>query len=577
MPIWLCRVCESLVPRPKPEAKPKKKTDRRRRSAGRYGEAVMALAFRYGGFTAGQLGQLMLLENPGRFEAQRERGEEKAREAIKARQAVGSIDELRKPSGEAAYYEALEDIDTAGKAAAGTAAFKAAADTLRQLKRYKYMLSAGVWRRHAVGERGGRPEEFYYLDETGVLIGARKNGVVDAGDALTAYAQHQLPLRPEHSAYRNDIFIRMLQDFELRRQEEREDPSDTVVSGVKEMHGESWQGYPYKVGKLPEREWSTRRRRKRENELLYPDGHPELKWADGLAVGFDLEAERESWATEGANKVDRYGAFWLRIFKEAVEVAVSPDLAPLQEELAWILERRKHLTAIHTNKEEPRERREEAIAELEGENERASDKNLKAHMEMIEAVKANPPRGMVFPAEVSPVVFVHQTRVWSEGVRKKLRAREYPMGRYDELVDYVIGIWELDRLVINNELRVSGRAEISPEEFSALVRRTIDSLFIFTSWEELQRGANENLDEGGTLATPGFFRSLAHPDDGTVTTTLRATAELRANYLHPEKMLRAFVDTRDGYVESGEVIEEEPGRDDDEPGNDEGLIRSRRR
>ncbi len=386
-----------------------------------------------------------------------------------------------------------------------------------------------------------------------------------------------MPLRPEHSAYRNDIFIRMLQDFELRRQEEREDPSDTVVSGVKEMHGESWQGYPYKVGKLPEREWSTRRRRKRENELLYPDGHPELKWADGLAVGFDLEAERESWATEGANKVDRYGAFWLRIFKEAVEVAVSPDLAPLQEELAWILERRKHLTAIHTNKEEPRERREEAIAELEGENERASDKNLKAHMEMIEAVKANPPRGMVFPAEVSPVVFVHQTRVWSEGVRKKLRAREYPMGRYDELVDYVIGIWELDRLVINNELRVSGRAEISPEEFSALVRRTIDSLFIFTSWEELQRGANENLDEGGTLATPGFFRSLAHPDDGTVTTTLRATAELRANYLHPEKMLRAFVDTRDGYVESGEVIEEEPGRDDDEPGNDEGLIRSRRR
>ncbi len=586
LPIWLCRVCESLIPRPKPQAKPKK-TDRRRRSAGRYGEAVMALAYRYGGFTAEQLGQLMLLENPERFEAQRKRGEEKARKEIKAREAspVESIEELRKkPEGESAYYAAVEDIATAGAVAASRAAFKAA-DTLRQLKRYKYMLSIGVWRRHAVGERGGRPEEFYYLDEPGVLIGARKNGVVDAGDAFTAYAQHQLPLRPEHSAYRNDIFIRMLQDFELRRQEESGDPADTVLSGVADFIGESWQGYPYKVGKLPEREWSTKRRRKRENELLYPDGHPELKWADGLTVGFDLEAECESWATEGANKVDRYGAFWLRIFKEAVEVAVSPDLVPLQEELAWIVARRKHLTAIHTNKEEPRERREEAIAELEGDG-RASDKNLKEYEQMIEAVKANPPRGMVFPAEVSPVIFVHQTRVWSEGVRKKLRAREYPMGRYDELVDYVIGIWDLDRLVINNELRVSGRAEVSPEEFGAEVRRTIDSLFIFTSWEELRRGAKDALDEGGTLATPGIFRSLVNPDDGTVTTTLRGTAELRANYLHPEKMLRAFVDARDGSEEEAdETISEppEPYYPDDEPGNDdesgddEGLIRRRRR
>ncbi len=590
LPIWLCAVCEALVPRPKPQAKPKKKTDRRRRSAGRYGEAVMALAYKYGGFTAEQLGQLMLLENPERFEAQRKRGEEKVRKEIKAREAspVESIEELGTSSeGESAYYAAVEDIDSAGKAAAGTAAFKAAADTLRQLKKNKYMLSIGVWRRHAVGERGGRPEEFYYLDEPGVLLGARKNGVVDAVDAKTAYAQHQLPLRPEHSAYRNDIFIRMLQDFDLRRIEERGDPTDTVESGVADFWGESWKGHPYKVGKLPEREWSTKRRRKRENELLYPDGHPALKWADGLTVGFDFESERESWATEGANKVDRYGAFWLRIFKEAVEVAVSPDLEPLEKELAWIRERRKHLTAIHTNKEEPRARREEAIDELEGENERASDKNLKAHEEMIEAVKANPPRGMAFPAEVSPVIFVHQTRVWSEGVRKKLRAREYPMGRYDELVDYVIGIWELDRRVINRELRGSSRAEISQEVFAAEVRRTIDSLFIFTSWEELRRGAKDALDEGGTLATPGIFRSLAHPDDGTVTTTLRGTAELRANYLHPEKMLRAFVDARDGSEEEAdETISEpppepyypddEPGNDE-EPGDDEGLIRRRRR
>lgn len=583
IPIWLCQVCEFLIPRPKPEPKPKKKTVRRRRSAGRYGEAVMALAYRYGGFTARQLAQLLLLEHPGRFEEARARGEEKARKAIKARQAVGSIEELRKQSGEAAYYEALEDILAAGDAAAGTAAGKAAADTLRQLKHYKYMLSVGVWRRHAVGERGGRPEEYYYLDETGVLIGARKNGVVDAGDAKTAYAQHQLPLRPEHSAYRNDIYLQMLRDFELRRQEEGY-PADTVVSGVKEMHGESWGGFPYKVGKLPEREWTARRRRKRENELLYPDGHPLLRWADGLAVGFDLEAERESWATEGANKVDRYGAFWLRIFKEAVEVAVSPDLAPLEKEVAYIRARRAELLAVKDNPHEDMALRRGAEAELYDAGARASTKNQRKYEEEIERVKANPPRGMTFPAEVSPVLFVHQTRVWSEGVRKKLRAREYPMHRYDELVDYVISVGELDREFINELLVEAGRPEVSQEVFAALVRRTIDSLFIFTSWEELQRGADEALDEGGTLVTPGFYRSLAHPDDGTVTTTLRATAELRANYLHPEEMLRAFVYERDTAVaESDESTEEPPepydpeDDGDDEPDHDEGLIRSRRR
>ncbi len=57
IPIWLCSVCLELMPENRaPRKKPRKRVGRV--SAGRYGKAVMGLAYRFGGFTASQLVQV---------------------------------------------------------------------------------------------------------------------------------------------------------------------------------------------------------------------------------------------------------------------------------------------------------------------------------------------------------------------------------------------------------------------------------------------------------------------------------------------------------------------------------------
>ncbi len=322
IPIWLCAVCASLVPQPvvKPEVKPKKKRRRGRLSAGKNGTVAMTFAYRLGGLTARQLGQLFLLDDKGMFSKSRV-----PREA---------------------------------------AAAKGAAEILARLRAEGLMKSVGIWRSHAVGERGGRIEEFYYLEGEGILWGAVGVGVVDAKGAQDAYKRHQLPRRAEHSAYRNDIFIRMLKDIGKSRRLYEGNPSEVVVSKVEDFIGESWEQYPYAVARFVNKRGAEEPRRGRTWEWLYPDGHPRFVWEDKLECAYDVEAERESWAPQGANKVDRYAAWWLRLYRQLEKASTPPVVAELQAELDEMNAYRERTAQEIKNPDLPRSEKNELVTHL---------------------------------------------------------------------------------------------------------------------------------------------------------------------------------------------------------------------
>ncbi len=83
---------------------------------------------------------------------------------------------------------------------------------------------------------------------------------------------------------------------------------------------------------------------------------------------------------------------------------------------------------------------------------------------------------------------------------------------------------EAGREARNRKRWAEGLPQESAEELAARIRDTIDSLFIFTSFEELRRGFDVGDDEGGTLHD--FYRALPVADEGE-RTSLRQTAELR--------------------------------------------------
>ncbi len=533
--VWMCGWCKGLLAeaaaererlaaaKATAEKRKRKRATRGRMSAGKHGAAIMALAFRFGGFSARQLAGFLLLQDPERFGGQWLAGEARARAELVAE--LGSLEELEDEERREAYRE----VERRGDEAAFGAARQAAADALSSLRKNKLMLPVGVWRAHVYGERGGRPEEFYYLSEQGRLWGAGPNGVADEDEARVAYSFHQLPKEAEHAAYRNDIYLRMFKDFEFRRRLSEGsgapvDQASVVVSGIEDFNGESWEGFPYQVGRFQPRKGKAKPRRGREYEWLYPDGHPLLRWADELAVAFDLEAERTSGARKGAEKVDRYGAYWSRLYKLLEEEAHAPALRPLEEEASDIEERRAKLLATARDEAVDESARKAAGRELADERSPVALKKLLALREEIAGVKASPPPFLGLPEGVSPVLFVHQTEMRSKGVRQAIRDRQYPTPRYDEFVEHIVRAREAQLAAVNEQRREAGAPEIPFDEFAANVRRSMDSLFVFTSWEELRDGVDPESEEGGTLYA--FYKSLAITDEAKAT-TLRLTAERR--------------------------------------------------
>ncbi len=464
--VWLCDSCAQSAEAKLGKLSPKKRRAVKGRiSAGKYGTTIMKLAYRFGGFTARQLGPMLLLEQPGRF----------------ARTKASS------PDG---------------------AAHKAAYEALLHLKTNKLMKSVGVWREHAVGPRDGRIEEFYHLHAEGVLWGARANGVADAMEARKSYKDHQLPRRAEHSAYRNDIYLRILRDFDESRRSwgdlsdlDTEDKRLVVVSKVSDFNGESWEGYPYTVGPLVQK----RTRGGRKYELLYPDGHPTLRWADGLECAFEVEAERESWAREAARKVDRYAGYWLRLYKEMEAEWRSPEVAPLEEELAR-LEAERDAANIASG---------DSIrwTLFYQENPHLSPKALKSLWERIAAFKAKRPEFLGLPEEVAPVIFVHETAEISEGVRKRLQARQYPIPRLDEFRDYLLGVmsdeWALDALNASHQRRQAAGLPLEDVGLRGYPLHVLNRLFLFTSWEELKPKEHRNLSTGEVYKVDKVGHTLA--------------------------------------------------------------------
>ena len=485
-----------------------KRRTRGRTSAGKHGAQIMGLAYRLGGFTARQLGELLLLESPERFEVRRAKAELEV--------------ELERLGADEERASAAE-VERVGQAAAYASAKQAAADALSLLRHNKLMRSTGVMRKHAVGERTGRLEEYYHLEEgEGVLWGASRNGVVDQEEAIVAYNRHQLPRRAEHSAYRNDVYIRMLKDFALRQREAAPgaevDEAGVVLSELGDVNGESWQGFPHQVGRFQPNLRKAKPRRGRDYEWLYPDGHPTFRWADGLECAFDVEAERESWGPEGAAKVDRYGAYWLRVYRELEDEVHAPELRPLREKEAEILQRRALLKAARDDRDEDWDVRKQASAELADEDSPVSDARLDEVRAQIKKVRSSPSPFLGLPEEVSPVLFIHQTEVWSRGVREAIRDREYPTPRYDAFVEHLVRAWDLKRLALNEERRKRGEREIPYEMFAERARREVDGLFIFTSFEQLR--------EGGAT-TRAIWKPLFEWREEKAT-TLRLTAKLRA-------------------------------------------------
>ncbi len=469
IPIWLCSVCHELIPENRaPKKKPKKRVGRV--SAGRYGKAVMGLAYRFGGFSARQLGEMLLRENPRRFDKSRTTPEK--------------------------------------------AAFAAARDSLLLLKQNRLMDSVGIWREHVAGERGGRIEEFYHLSPKGVHWGASQNDVVDSKEAAEAYQRHQLPKEAEHAAYRNDIYLWMLRDFEVERSVYGGDEemiqryaSEVVVSTLSDFSGESDERYPYLVGRFQNRRVSVGTAlRGRTVERLYPDGRARIVWADDFVGEFDFEAERESKAKKAAGKVDRYGAYWLRLYKEMEDEAHAPRVRPLEEEGAAIEEERARLKALMESGTLPFNERERVQARLNGDEvellsgelEDVSIEKLEALRAEIATIKKSPLPFMGLPAGANPVIFIHQTKQRSENTRQKLRAREYPMPRFDEFMEYMTARmkgWARDRLLAINKKRIAEGAEPVRIDFGAYAATFLDSLFVFTSWEELRRADEDAADE----------------------------------------------------------------------------------
>ncbi len=601
--VWVCSFCRSFLEVEKErreqeeataaEAEARKRRRKKKPTAGRlgkglYGAGVMSLAYKFGGFTSRQLGEFLLLEDPRRFAGSRTTPER--------------------------------------------AAVKSAGESLSLLRRNGLMKSVGIRRVHVFGERRGKDEEFYHLHGEGIRWGAEQNGVMDRTEAHTSYKRHLIPFRAEHSAYRNDIYLQMLRDFQKGREFEEgqgtlaENAHRVVVSGVEDFIGESYADYPHAVARLEVKKASKKNvpRPGRTWETLTPDGRPRVVWADELACSFDVEAERESGISEAANKVDRFCGYWLRLYKIHEDEWREPQIRAVEEQIAELDERREEIEVDLGNikyEEEVQARHGRGLDEgmknwrAELEKEKKSEHlslSRRKHLErQLVLIRKSRPVFWGLPSEVAPVLFIHQTKARSEGARKALRDGEYPMPRYNELRAHLLPVmreWEAAKVYeLNAERRAAGmpEAQLPQDTWST---STLNALFLFTSWEELKQRVDQPF--GGTLKP--LWREIGAVDiRGGM--TLRKAAEHRKD-LRPEEVARlveamnmgqrqleekaqaspqaspAGQDEQgyqDGFLadqpepheevwppEASEVIEEpppEPYYPDDDPGNDDGY------
>ncbi|MDP9437381.1 MAG: hypothetical protein M3P49_01310, partial [Actinomycetota bacterium] len=163
------------------EKKAKRKPRRRERDRieySHYRDDALEFAYRFGGYTARQLAELLELRYP---------------------------DELEPKNAEAKVSPAL----------------RATYRVIESMKRSKLVKKVAVRRGHLVGAEGRvSPEDFVYLSpadggRTAVWAGALC-GVEKARDAREGYRRHQLPRRPEHASWRTDLILLLLRDARAR-------------------------------------------------------------------------------------------------------------------------------------------------------------------------------------------------------------------------------------------------------------------------------------------------------------------------------------------------------------------------
>lgn len=281
----------------------KKKPRRRERDRieySRYRDDALEFAYRFGGFTARQLSELLELRYP---------------------ELVGDGESKTSPSLRASYR------------------------AIESLKRSKLVKKVAVRRDHlAEADARVTPEDFVYLSPAygsrAVVWAASLCGVEQADEARDGYKRHQLPRRPEHASWRTDLILLLL----------RAAGDAGVEAPVAEAFGESYPGYPYWIKKplvdkagepLPER-----KNGRSYYDPAIPDASVEI-----YGTRYDLEVERwirtgyvETGRKKGKKgvvpKIERHAAYWLRLYKLAEGLLVR----------TWIKQRAAELKAAKSER-----------------------------------------------------------------------------------------------------------------------------------------------------------------------------------------------------------------------------------
>ncbi|MDP9438381.1 MAG: hypothetical protein M3P49_06525 [Actinomycetota bacterium] len=285
----------------------KKKPRRRERDRieySRYRDDALEFAYRFGGYTARQLSELLELRYP-ELEA---KTEAKVSPALRA------------------SYRAIESM-----------------------KRSRLFKKVAVRRGHLAGADGRvTPEDFAYLSPAeggrAAVWAGSLCGVEKARDAREGYRRHQLPGRPEHASWRTDLILLLLWEA----------CAAGVAAPLEEAFGESFPGYPYWIAKpaldkagapLP-----TRKNARAYHDPAIPDASMVL-----YDVRFDLEVER--WTRTGAvgvrgkkgvvGKVERHASHWLGLLERAGGAASPGGWPGMPEEVApLVIVMREHARAV---------------------------------------------------------------------------------------------------------------------------------------------------------------------------------------------------------------------------------------
>lgn len=282
----------------------KKKPRRRERDRieySRYRDDALEFAYRFGGYTARQLSELLELRYP-ELEA---KTEAKVSPALRA------------------SYRAIESM-----------------------KRSRLFKKVAVRRGHLAGADGRvTPEDFAYLSPAeggrAAVWAGSLCGVEKARDAREGYRRHQLPRRPEHASWRTDLVLLLLWDARAAG----------VEAPLDEAFGESYPGYPYWVAKAAidkaGEKLPTRKNARAYYDPVIPDGTVSLH-----GEHFDVEVER--WTRTGSvggkkgvvSKVERHASHWLRLIERRGETPSGVWRGMPEEVAPLVVVMRRHQNAV---------------------------------------------------------------------------------------------------------------------------------------------------------------------------------------------------------------------------------------